>query len=747
MRPGPIRCPALDPNLRPLPTPSRRFPRRLCRWRPRAASTLTATVLALPLAAAAPEAPRPTLAAGVATQELRIDGRLDEPAWDAAPAIERLVMVEPHPGATATLHTRVRVLAGPRAIVVGVRCQDDNPRGIVSFTKERDGNLDAEDHVRLVFDTFLDGHSGFVFAANPGGARYDALVSSGGASENANWDGVWEAATQRDATGWTLELRVPIETLAFKPGLTTWGFNIQRRIQRLQETNRWASPQLDFALTQMARAGRLEGLPAFDDGLGLSVRPSLVGGFEDAAGRALTGRRDASLDAVQRLGPARARLSINTDFAETEVDTRQTNLTRFPLFFPEKRAFFLEGADVFEFGAGLRGAIAPFFTRRIGLVGGRPVPLLAGLKLNGRFGGTSIASLAVRTRRAPGQPPAVTLGALRIKQNVFAESEVGILATLGDPVGRADAAMFGADIYLQSSRFRGRHNVVAGLWWLTARRADLVGTRSAWGAKLAYPNDLVDASLVYRRIGSAFDPSLGFVPRRSVKSYVLTASWNPRPERSFVRQRFHQLEATLDTDLQDRWESYRALVTPFNWQLESGERFEASVAVVGERLRQPFEVARDVRITPDAYDWRRYGLVAQSAAKRRLAGQASWTTGGFYSGRLDELNVEATWTPSPLLTLQLSAEHNTGRVVGQRLRQTLVGTRVRLNLSPDVQLNSFIQYDTDSRVLGANTRLRWTFNPRGEAFVVYNHDLRRVTERLRFDANALLVKVQYTLQR
>lgn len=714
-------------------------------WRGTQVLLAIAAALALPGRAASP--PPPSLVVGVTTQALRIDGRLDEPAWAAAAAIEQLVMVEPRPGAPASLRTRVRVLAGPRAIVVGVICEDSDPRGIVSFTKERDGNLDAEDHVRLVFDTFLDGHSGFVFGANPGGARYDALVSGGGASENANWDGVWEAATQRDADGWTLELRVPIETLAFKPGLTTWGFNVQRRIQRLQETNRWASPQLDFALTQMARAGRLEGLPAFDDGLGLSVRPSLVGGLEDADGQRATGRGDMSLDAVQRIGPARARLSINTDFAETEVDTRQTNLTRFPLFFPEKRAFFLEGADVFEFGAGLRGAIAPFFTRRIGLVEGQPVPLLAGLKLNGRFGATSVAGLAVRTRREPGLAPAVTLGALRVKQNVFAESEIGLLATLGDPLGRRDAALLGADIYLQSSRFRGNRNVVAGLWWLTVRRAELTGTRSAWGLKLAYPNDRVDASFVYRRIGSAFEPSLGFVPRRSVKSYLLTAAWNPRPERSFVRQRFHQLEATLDTDLQDRWESFQALVSPLNWQLESGERFEANVAVVGERLSQPFEVARAVLIAPGAYDWRRYGFVAQSAAKRRLAGQATWTTGGFYAGRLDELGLEASWTPSALLTLQLSGEHNSGQILGQRLRQTLVGARVRLNLSPDLQLNSFIQYDTDSRVLGANTRLRWTFHPRGEAFLVYNHDLRRVAERLRFDANALLFKVQYALQR
>ena len=192
---------------------------------------------------------RPSVAAGTLVGTIRLDGRLDESAWQRAGAIENLTMSEPTPGVAPSARTVVRVLADAKTLFVGVRCEDADPAGIVSFTKARDGSLQNEDHVKVVLDTFRDGRSGYVFAVNPGGARYDALVNPGGESENANWDGLWEAATSRDAGGWSLELRIPVSTLSFKPGLTAWNFNIQRRIQRLQETDRWSGWSRDYKVT------------------------------------------------------------------------------------------------------------------------------------------------------------------------------------------------------------------------------------------------------------------------------------------------------------------------------------------------------------------------------------------------------------------------------------------------------------------------------------------------------------------
>jgi hypothetical protein len=717
-------------------------------WRAVVAA-LAVSALAFPVPSRAEE--RVSIRAGALGPALRVDGRLDEPEWLSAPASAELVMVEPRQGDRPHGRATLQVLAGPRALVFGIRCNDPEPAAIVSFTKERDAEFEAEDHVVLVLDPFQDGRSGYVFAVNPGGARFDALVEAGGEDVNRDWDGEWEAATSRDATGWTAEIRIPIATLNFKRDLREWGLNVQRRVQRLQETSRWASPVLDYEVYQTSRAGLLIGLPEFDLGLGFGVRPSLVAGFgshaPDAATEAVF---EPSVDVIQRLGPnLTAALTVRTDFAETEVDTRETNLTRFPLFFPEKRTFFLQGADIFQFGTGLGEELVPFFTRRIGLVAGQEVPIRAGVKTTGRFGSTSVGALVVRTGKRVDLARAETLGAVRLQRNLFSESSAGMLATFGDPLGRPGSWQLGADFRYQTSRFRGNKNFIVGVWGLAMGRDDILnaGDRTAVGFKVDYPNDLWDCYVVYRRVGDAFDPSLGFVARPGVNHYQAGCVFAPRPKDSFIRQFFYEFYPTVVTDLAGRRQSYEIFTAPINWRLESGDRVEVNVVPVGERLLTPFEIADGVVVGPGSYDWRRYRLEFEAAAKRKLSGQASWWFGGFYGGTLHQVELEASWTPSPVITFLADVEHALGRLPQGPFDVTLVGTKVRLNLSPDLQVNSFLQYDTESRSFGTNTRLRWTFHPRGDVFLIYNHNLRELIDRWRRDSNELLVKVQYIWRR
>ncbi len=683
---------------------------------------------------------------------IRLDGRLDEPAWGTADSIVSLTEVVPREGGTPVGRTVVRVLVdGPSGtLVIGVVALDPEPAGIVSFAVARDADLDDEDHVRIVLDTFRDGRSGYVFAVNPGGARFDALVSNRGESQDESWDAVWEAATARTPEGWSAEIRIPVRSLIFRSGLSGWGFNVERRVQRLQETSRWSGAQRDFALTHTSRAGVLDGLPRFGLGLGLSVRPSVTGGLEvPAPGSDLDPSGDISLDLSQRLGPnLEAALTVNTDFAETEVDTRQTNLTRFPLFFPEKRAFFLEGADLFDFGLSLGRDVVPFFSRRIGLVQGTPVPLRGGLKVSGRLGGTSVGALAARTGAEDSVAPGTTLGAIRVRQDVLEESSVGVIATVGDPLGRSGAWLAGVDATFQTSRFRGGKNFLVGVWGLATDRDDLAGDRTAAGFKIDYPNDLWDASLTYRRIGDGFDPSLGFVPRAGIQSWRLGVEFQPRPAWGLVRQMFYQVVGSAVTDLGGRWESYRVFIAPLNWQLESGDRFEANVVPQGERLAAPFEVADGVVIPPGEYHDVRYRLEAELAAKRRLSAEATWRFGDFFEGSLHELELDLRWTPVALLTLELGLKRNIGRLPQGRFTQDLAGVRARLNLSPDLQVTSLLQYDNESRSFGSNTRLRWTFSPLGDLFLVYNHNARDPAgaEGLGFESAQLLAKAQYTLR-
>ena len=704
-----------------------------------------------------------------AAQVIHLDGQLREPVWLTVDSIAPLTQVEPAQGAAPSARTVVRIIATGDAIVFGIEADNPPGVGLVAFARQRDAVLDNEDHIKIVLDTYLDGRSGYVFAVNPYGARYDALVASQGEGEDPNWDAVWEAATSRTAHGWSAEIRIPLKSLLFRRGLSEWGFNIQRRIQHLQETDRWSSPERNYEVTHVGRAGRLTGLPVFDLGKGLSVRPAFTASTGKTSPNANTeSDADVSLDATQRLGAnTLASLTVNTDFAETEVDTRRTNLTRFPLIFPEKRTFFLEGSDLFAFGLGTGDDVRPFFSRRIGLLNDVEVPLNAGLKVNGREHGTNFGALIVRTGDSDepaidSLPTANTMAVVRIKQNVLRESSVGVIATVGDPVGRGNAWLVGPDLTYQTSRFRGDKNFLVGVWGLAMDRAELTGRKHAWGGKVDYPNDLWDIAFTYKWLGDGFDPSLGIVPRPMVQMINFSAAFQPRPRHPIlglhVRQMFNEFETSLITDLGGTWESYEVFMAPVNWRLESGDRFEFNVVPTGERLTAPFEIADGVVIDPGSYHWTRFRLEGGFASKRKLSGQLTWWFGDFYTGRLDELTLTASWKPSPLFIVELNGTRNTGRLAEGDFTQEVVGTRFRVNFSPDLQVNSYLQYDNETDTFGTNTRLRWTFSPSGDVFVVYNYNVARdiaagdvpATSIGRrpwgFLSSELLVKVQYAFR-
>ncbi len=698
--------------------------------------------------ARAQETQPPVLQVGALPDSLRVDGVLDEPAWMSAPVADAFTETDPAEGSMPSGRTTVRVLAGRSALAIGIVCDDSDPEGIVSFSVRRDAPLNNEDHVRIVLGPFLDGRSGYVFAVNPSGARYDGLINPGGESDNPDWDGIWEAATARTDAGWSVEIRIPMQTLSFKPGLHEWHFNVERRIQRLLETDRWAFPARQYQVTQTSRAGLLTGLPAFSQGVGLSIRPAMTaGGGVPAPSAHVDGDAQPSLDVTQRLGAdLLASLTVNTDFAETEVDTRRTNLTRFPLFFPEKRTFFLEGADTFTFGLGLGQDIIPFFSRRIGLVDGNEVPIITGGKLNGQIGNTNVGGLVIGTNDKAGVvSQSATMGVARVKQNIWRESWIGAIATTGDPLGRSGSSLGGVDFTYATSRFRGNKNLRIGWWGLLTTRSDLRGDRTASGFIIDYPNEEWDAVLNYKRIGTNFDPSLGFVPRRDAQLYSLGVENHTRVARGPLQQLTHEFRPQVWTDLTGRWESYRVFMAPVNWRFRSGDRVEFNINPTGERLDLPFTVS-DVTIEPGTYQWRQYRLELGTAPKRRLYNQLTWWFGGYYGGKLDQVIWTGAWNPTPLFTLEFTGERDMGRLPTGDFTTTLVGNRLRINFSSDLSIASYVQYDTETESIGTNTRLRWTFRPVADLFVVYNHNVRSILDRWQLDSNQFLVKVQYALR-
>jgi len=689
----------------------------------------------------------PILRRGELKGEMILDGVLAESAWAQADIIEGLTMVVPTEGSVPSGQTRVRVLMDTKTILFGIECQDPNPEAMVSFSVARDASLRHEDHIKLVLCTFPGSGAGYIFSVNPNGARYDALITHRGEGENSNWDGLWESKTCKHDKGWSAEIRIPISTLSFKKGARFFRFNVERRIQRFMETSRWATPVRNFRVTHIHKGGRIVGLPEFDLGIGLSVRPSFVGGFvrED---REDNGEWDAeiSLDITQKLGSnLLSSFTVNTDFAETEVDSLRTNLTRFPLFFPEKRSFFLEGTDYFDFGLGVGRDALPFHSRRIGLVDGEEIPLKIGGKIHGQIGDTRIGALVVNTGNKSGFADESEMAVVRVRQQIFAESSVGLLATAGDPKGDLNSYTAGVDFTYQTSEFLGNKNFLVGVWGLTMDKEELRSdSTSAIGGKIDYPNDLWDMKFVYHRIGEDFNPSLGFVPRTGINKYTTGIEYMPYPEWELVRQMNFEFFTTLYTDLDGNWESCRIFTAPINWTLESGDSLEFNVVRESESLDEDFEISDGVVIPKDSYTWNRYRFQVGTASKRELSGEFSWWFGPFYSGYLNTYEAELEWNPVSLLTFALHGEKNVSRLEQGSFKEDVYAGKIKFNFSPDLTCSSLVQYETEGDYISTNTRVHWDVTPASTVHLIYNHNWDKFEGDWRRESLATRLKLQVT---
>jgi hypothetical protein len=475
---------------------------------------------------------------------------------------------------------------------------------------------------------------------NPAGARTDGQISNNQESLTYEWDGIWNASARRTDEGWSAEIAIPFKTLRFKPGQTTWGFNVERSIKRKQEEDRWASARQDVWISNLSEAGHLTGLEGLQQGKGWELRPYLSGG-EELSDAKLKG----GIDVTKNLAPnLTGVLTVNTDFAETEVDARQVNLTRFPLFFPEKRQFFLEGAGTYEVaGLGTSSTdFIPFFSRRIGLLEGQEVPILAGAKLSGRLGDYNLGFLDVETRKVEdlevdGGTQTLdrqNLLATRVSRNVLTQSWVGFFATRGNPTGLGDNSMVGADVRLATSTFRGDKNLSLDLW--AARTDDEASRRADWafGGKLDYPNDLWDVALNFKHFGEAFVPGLGFLPRAAINKLSLGISFQPRPGRWGVRQFFFELRPEYITDLTGRVQNWRVFTAPFNLRTESGEHLEWNWIPQFEHLDFPFEITEGVIVPAGSATFAR---TAEVTAEKRPGSGPELNYGGFYDGDLSQL--------------------------------------------------------------------------------------------------------------
>ena len=671
-----------------------------------------------------------------------IDGVLDDAEWARAEPIGELHQVEPVEGAP-TERTEVRVLFDSEHLYLGVRCFDSDPAGIIGTQMARDARLDPDDRVEIVIDTYLDRRNAYFFQMSPVGSKGDALISDNGQSFNKPWDGIWEGKSSIDAAGWSFEMALPFQTLGFAPGAPAWGLNVNRYIKRKGEVARWNNPSRDYSVFQIVEAGDLTGLEGLRQGLGLDLVPFLHADWTNPRAGDADLLGEPGLDAFYRITPSlQASLTVNTDFAETEVDERRVNLTRFPLFFPEKRDFFLQDAGIFGFGdTDSSDVLIPYFSRRIGLdANGQEVPIEFGGKLTGRHAGWNVGLLGVHTDEA-GATPERDLFVARLARNVGEESTLGAIVTHGDPSSRADHAVYGLDWNHRTPNPFGAGTLTASAWGLRSDSEGVSGDDLAFGASLASRSDLWRWGLKAREVQEAFEARLGFVPRSGIRSYAADVEYRPRPggegprTESSVRRYSFGVEGLLVTDSGGETESVLVDAKVLGGELESADEFSLRVRAHEERLDAPFAIQDDVTIPAGDYDWLSLRFEASTAEKRPVSAVVSLEVGDFFDGTRELYAGDLSWRPSRFFQGSVGYEQNHVGLPDGTFTTDVGRVRANLSFSPDLDWFHFVQFDDGSDSLGWNSRLRWIPVPGQELFVVWNQTIER-------DGDALVTTFQ-----
>ncbi|MCZ6673104.1 MAG: DUF5916 domain-containing protein [Verrucomicrobia bacterium] len=697
------------------------------------------------------------------TEKITIDGVLDEAIWNEAPNIGELIQRQPDTGQAPSEKTEVILLRDSDKLYIGVMAYDSEPDKILGTNMARDIELRSEDSLEILLDTFRDQRNAYYFATTPAGAFVDGLVY-GTNLLNLDWDAIWDVQTKRTELGWTAEIAIPFKSLSFRADQDVWGFNIGRKIYRKLEEDFWSSARLETEFLQVSEAGEISNMRGLNQGIGLDVRPFVASSWLHSKA---TGDDDfdfePGLDIFYNITPSlKLTGTINTDFGETEVDARQINLTRFSLFFPEKRSFFLEDVGVFNFASagpetflgspGSSADVFPFFSRRIGLLDGQEVPIDVGAKLTGKLGSTDIGFLGVRT----GDTSFVegkNFFVGRFKQNLFEQSYVGGIFTDGDPASGQSSKTYGADVSLASSNFLGnQRNFIFNAYGLKSENDGASGDDLSYGFSAHYPNEIWEGLVVYREIQKNFDPGVGFVQRNNVRMYRVGGGYNPRP-RDFlnIEKMLHDVSYTrferLDNGL---LESSELNISVIDWHFRSGDGLHVVDYFSGvEQLFEPFEISPGVVLPVGKYETDRYNVLFFTASKRRLSGFVSVSWGDFWTGSANEVRAKITYKIPPWFTFTTDVDQTSAKLPEGNFTARILSSTLDFAVSPRLTFSNLIQYDNRSRKMGWQSRMRWTLNPGSELFVSFVQGwIRDPSSSLRFIAQdtKLATKFQYTFR-
>ena len=684
----------------------------------------------------------------------RIDGSLDDEVWRLAKPVDRFFQQEPREGDAATERTEVRVLYDPGHIYISVHAFDSEPAGVVATEMRRDSQrLLDEDNFQVIIDSFNDSRSGYMFVTSPLGAKLEQQISEEGEGNtrgnnsniNRNWDGVWDAAAQRTSDGWTGEISIPTTTLRFKEqDLQAWGINFMRNIRRKNEQVFWAPIPKAYALTRVSMAGTLVGLSELSQGMDLRIKPFFTTGLRDRQVRGVANAeflRDGGLDMRYGLTSGlNLDLTFNTDFAQVEVDEQQVNLTRFGLFFPEKREFFLENAGLFNVGTQRQEADL-FFSRRIGLsASGQPVPIIGGARVTGKVGRSNLALMDIQTDNAYGKPGENFLIS-RYSLDILSRSRIGALFINKDA---RTGSHFNRTMATDATFALGKSLLINGYAAKTAT-SGLEGRDMSYSSRVGYRNQDWNIYGQYVDIQANFNAEVGFVPRTGIRTTVLHFNPTPRPSKFGVRLMEPMINLTYTTDQHNRLLS-RRLHHMVAINLDDGTYINFIYNRYFEQLDEQFRIQRDVVIPRGTYRFGEMVFQLNSNPGGRIYERFQYSPQTFYGGFRKDLDAAVGFRATSKLSTEVQYRRNDVRLKQGEFEVNLGTVRVDYAMSPRMTMRSLVQYNSSTSEFNTSVRFNYIYRPGSDLYVVYN-DVRLPNSAEIPRDRQLLIKLSYLLAR
>ena len=653
-----------------------------------------------------------TLSALFSKEQIKLDGKLNEDCWLKASAIKNFTQREQNEGASATEKTKIAVVYNKNEIYFGIWCFDSEPDKISAQQMARDFSWRSDDNFEIMISPFNDNRNGYLFVTNPNGAMADVWVGDEGHNWNKDWNGVWDVAVEKNEHGWFAEIYIPFSTLKFKKdSIQIWGINFERNIRRKKEQLLWQGWSRLHDVEKISQGGKLVGINNIKQGTKIEIKPYLLGGFEFSDGKTQnTGKigGEINFDITPTL---KLNFTANTDFAQVESDRKQINLSRFSLFYPEKRQFFLEGKNYYDMNI---DNVRLFYSRRIGIDQNTEVPIIGGMRLFGKLNKTNIGVMSIQSN-AKDSIPSTNFSVIKIKQDIFKQSSISMIATQKYDENHYNRVAGSSFIYSTSELF-GEKNLTVGAMLAMSdtktfdEKENQNKDNLTYHVFLSYPNDLVEFDFGFTTVEQGFNPEMGFARRKNYQMLYTELQFNPRFKNlPFFRNLiFKPIDVNYYINNETKkLESVFYEWRPLGFMTKSGEFLELNIQHIFDKPDEDFELIDDVIIPAGEYWDNRLEIQFSTFKGRKLAAETAITIGDFYTGSGQEYELFAYFNFNKHLNIGFDWQKNNIQLPLKSFTTDEIGGRIEYAFNPKLQSSLFTQWNSEDKNILLNYRLNW----------------------------------------